>query len=108
MSQKPLSDRWLTSAMMCRRSISARNSKPFSFKPVSVLGAQGQMLWPPPGTTLGLASSFSWFQVRVIMRTPSSYIRRSTPMLPLQQPPSSMVSIPLILPSAAFFRMSEG
>ena len=70
MSQKPLSDRWLTSAMMCRRSISARNSKPFSFKPVSVLGAQGQMLWPPPGTTLGLASSFSWFQVRVIMRTP--------------------------------------
>ena len=93
--------------MMCRRSISARNSKPFSFRPVSVLGIQGQM-GPLPGTTLGLASSFSWFQVRVIIRTPSSYIRRSTPRLPLQQPASSMVSIPLILPSAAFFRMSEG
>ena len=26
-----------------------------------------------PGAVLGLASSFSWFQVRVIMRTPSAY-----------------------------------
>ena len=40
------------------------------------------------------------------MRTPSSYIRRSTPTLPLQQAPSSMVSIPLIFPAAAFRRMS--
>ena len=40
------------------------------------------------------------------MRTPSSYSRRSTPRLPLQQPPSSTVSMALILPAAAFLPMS--
>ena len=100
-SQKPLSERWLTSTIMCIRSISARNSKPFPVRPFSVWGTS-----TPPGFRCGLASSFSWFHVRVIMRTPSSYIRRSTPALPLQQAPSSMVSIPLIFPAAAFRRMS--
>ena len=47
-----LSERWLTSAVMCSFSISSKKAKPRSVRPVSVLATSG-----PPGFALGAASS---------------------------------------------------
>ena len=41
-SQNPRSDRWLTSTIMCSRSISAKKARPVSVRPWSASGGQGQ------------------------------------------------------------------